>query len=409
MTKKTWVAATLAIGLAASLAGCSAGNGGDSAGGQKLTVMIGSSGDAETAAVEAATAAWAADNDATVEVVVASDLNQQLSQGFAGDAAPDLFYMGWDQFQTYASNGYLDPYADKLERKDGFYPTLTDTFTYDGTFTCAPKDFSTLGLIVNTDLWAAAGLTEADVPTDWAGLEAVAKTLTTDTQVGLSFGLSYDRVGAFMNQAGGQLVSDDGTTVDAASAENIEGLEFIQKLHTDGVLKFPTELDAGWSGEALGAGKAAMVIEGPWIKGIAADFPDTNYAAYELPAGPGGQSTFSFTNCWGIPQNSDTADAATSLVEFLTSDQEQLDAAAAFGVIPSTESAAATYAETYPENASFVASADYAVSPVNFAGSASAITDFNSKLEGLIGGDPQAILESLQTSLQTTLDEAVGQ
>ncbi|MDJ0377471.1 extracellular solute-binding protein [Cryobacterium sp. PH31-L1] len=406
MMKKTWVAATLAIGLAASLAGCSAGNGGDSTGGQKLTVMIGSSGDAETAAVEAATAAWAADNDATVEVVVASDLNQQLSQGFAGDAAPDLFYMGWDQFQTYASNGYLDPYADNLPNKDGFYPTLTDTFSYDGTFTCAPKDFSTLGLIINTDSWAAAGLTDADVPTDWDSLETVAKTLTTDTQVGLSFGLEYARAGAFMNQAGGHLVSDDGTTVDADSAENIAGLEYIQKLHTDGVLKFPTELDAGWSGEALGAGKAAMVIEGPWIKGIAADFPDTNYAAYELPAGPGGQSTFSFTNCWGIPQNSDTADAATSLVEFLTSDDQQLKAAAAFGVIPSTESAAATYAETYPENASFVASADYAVSPVNFAGSASAMTDFNSKLEGLIGGDPKAILESLQTSLQATLDEA---
>ncbi|TFC24752.1 extracellular solute-binding protein [Cryobacterium sp. TMT1-3] len=147
----------------------------------------------------------------------------------------------------------------------------------------------------------------------------------------------------------------------------------------------------------------------PWIKGIAADFPDTNYAAYELPAGPGGQSTFSFINCWGIPQNSDTADAASSVVEFLTSDQAQLAAAAAFGVIPSTESAAATYAETFPENASFVASADYAVSPVNFAGSASAITDFNSKLEGFIGGVPKAILESLQTRLQATLDEANGQ
>ena len=405
--KRALAAAALALATTAALAGCTSG-GGDTAG-QTLTVMIGSSGEAETAAVESATAAWAAENDATVEVVVASDLNQQLSQGFAGDAAPDLFYMGWDQFQTYASNGYLAPYAADLANAGDFLPTLVDTFTYDDTFTCAPKDFSTLGLIVNTDLWAAAGLTEADVPTDWDGLAAVAKTLTTDTQVGLSFGLEYGRAGAFMNQAGGQLISDDGTTVDAASAENIAGLEFVQKLHTDGVLKFPTELDAGWSGEALGAGKAAMVIEGPWIKGIAADFPDTNYAAYELPAGPGGQSTFSFTNCWGIPQNSDTLDAATSLVEFLTSDQEQLDAAAAFGVIPSTESAAATYAETYPENGSFVKSADYAVSPVNFAGSASAITDFNSKLEGLIGGDPKAILESLQTSLQATLDEANGQ
>lgn len=411
MNKKAWGAAALVLGLVASLAGCSSGGsggagGGDAAAGSKLTVLIASSGAAETKSVETATAAWAADNNATVEVVVASDMNQQLSQGFAGDAAPDLFYMGWDQFQTYASNGYLDPYAANLANKDDYYSSLIDAFTYDDTFTCAPKDFSTLGLIVNTDSWAAAGLTDADVPTDWDSLEATARKLTTPTQVGLSFGLEYARAGAFMNQAGGELISSDGKTVTADTTENLAGLEYIQKLHTDGVLKFPSELDAGWSGEALGAGKAAMVIEGPWIKGIAADFPDTKYAAYELPAGPGGKSTFTFSNCWGIPQNSKTADAATSLVEFLTSDDEQMAAAAAFGVIPSTESAAALYADKYPENASFVASADYAVSPVNFAGSASVVSDFNSKLEGLIGGNAKDILAALQTSLQAALDEA---
>jgi multiple sugar transport system substrate-binding protein len=149
-----------------------------------------------------------------------------------------------------------------------------------------------------------------------------------------------------------------------------------------------------------------MVIEGPWIKGIKADFPDTKYAAYELPAGPGGKSTFTFTNCWGIPQNSDTADAAASLVEFLTSDKQQMAFADAFGVIPSTESAAATYADSYPENASFVAGADYAVSPVNFDGAATVFGDFNAQLESLIGGDAKSMLASLQTNLQAALDAA---
>ncbi|MCY7302214.1 MAG: extracellular solute-binding protein [Thermoleophilia bacterium] len=409
MTKKAWGAAALAIGLTATLGGCAAGSdggGGEGAAGQELSILIGSSGDAETQAVTEAADAWAAENDATVEVIVANDLNQQLSQGFAGDSAPDLFYMGWDQFATYASNGYLQPYAADLANSGDFYSGLVDTFTYDDTFTCAPKDFSTLGLIVNTDAWAAAGLTEADIPTDWDSLEAVATTLTTDTQVGLSFGLEYARAGTFMNQAGGQLVSDDGKTVEADSAENLAGLEYIQKLHDAGVYKTPSEIDSGWSGEALGKGAAAMVIEGPWIKGIKNDFPDTKYAAYELPAGPEGQSTYTFSNCWGIPQGSDTAEAATSLVEFLTSDEQQMAAADAFGVLPSTETAAALYAESYPENASFIASAEYAVSPVNFAGSTSAIADFNSQLETLIGGDAQGILESFQTSLQAALDEA---
>ncbi|HWR84950.1 MAG TPA: extracellular solute-binding protein [Rhodoglobus sp.] len=408
MRSKTWGSAAVAIGAVALLAGCAGGGGDASGGGNELTILIGSSGDAETQAVQAAADAWAEENDASVEVVAASDLTQQLSQGFAGGDAPDLFYMSWDQFANYAQNGYLDAYAEELPNAGDFYGNLVDTFTYDGTFTCAPKDFSTLGLIINTDLWAAAGLTDADIPTDWASLEAAATRLTTGDTVGLSFGLEYARLGVFMNQAGGQLV--DGDTVTADSPENLEGLQYVQRLHDAGVLKWPTEIDAGWGGEALGAGKAAMVIEGPWIKGIEGDFPDTNYQAYELPAGPGGQSTFTFTNCWGIPADGgDTRDLAVSLVEYLTGDEQQLEFADAFGVIPSTEAAAATYAENYPENASFVAGADYAVSPVNFAGSASVITDFNSQLSGLVGGDAQGILSSLQEDLQAALDEANGE
>lgn len=411
MSRKTWGGAlALAAASAVVLAGCSGDGGTGGSGSDELTILIGSSGPAETEAVQAAADAWAADNDSTVKVIAADDLNQQLSQGFAGDDAPDLFYMGWDQFANYASNGYLDNYAGGLSNADAFYPSLVDVFTFDGDFMCAPKDFSTLGLIVNTDLWAAAGLTDADIPTDWDSLEAVATTLTTGDAVGLSFGLEYARLGVFMNQAGGTIVNGDATEATADSAENLAGLEYVQKLHDAGVLKFPSEIDAGWGGEALGAGKAAMVIEGPWIKGIAADYPDTKWAAFELPAGPDGPSTFTFTNCWGVPANSDTRDAAVSLVEFLTSDEQQMAFADAFGVIPSTESAAADYAEKYPDFASFVAGNDYAVSPVNFAGSASVVGDFNSQLEGMASGgvDLKAALAMFQTQLQAALDEANG-
>ena len=70
-------------------------------------------------------------------------------------------------------------YGDQLDMKSDFYDGLVKTFTYDDKFYCAPKDFSTLALIVNTDLWTKAGLTDADVPKTWADLETVAKKLTT--------------------------------------------------------------------------------------------------------------------------------------------------------------------------------------------------------------------------------------
>jgi multiple sugar transport system substrate-binding protein len=401
-----FIAAGAVVGL---LAACSGGGSGDGGGdsGQELTILFGSSGDAETQALTDAAQAWADESGNTVEVVAASDLNQQLGQGFSGNNPPDLFYMGWDQFQTYAGNGYLEPYAEDMPNADEFYQSLIDTYTFEDTFYCEPKDFSTLGLVINTDLWAAAGLTDADIPTDWDGLTAAATKLTANGVTGLSFGQEYARIGVFMNQAGGQLV--DGDTVTADSPENAEGLAYVQSLLAAGALKFPAELDAGWGGEAFGLGKAAMVIEGPWINGaLANDFPDVNYQVVELPAGPGGQSTYTFSNCWGVPAGSDTLDAAKDLIAFLTSDEQQLKFSEAFGVIPSTESAAAVYAEQYPENAAFVAGNDYAVSPVSFAGAAEAIADFNASLSGIATADPSALLATFQENLQAALDEANG-
>jgi multiple sugar transport system substrate-binding protein len=406
MNKRGWLAIATAAAVIGGLGACASDSGTDTSTFKPLTVLIGSSGDAETKAVQDAADSWAKANKTKVTVTAASDLTQQLGQGFSGGNPPDLFYMSWDQFQTYASKKYLEPYAGSQSNKDAFYPTLQDAFSYDGKFYCEPKDFSTLGLIINADKWAAAGLTDADIPKDWAGLESAAKKLTTGDTVGLSFGAEYARMGVFMNQAGGSLLNKDGTKVTADSAANVAGLEEIKKLATDGVLKFPSALDSGWAGEALGKGKAAMVIEGPWISGLKGDYPDLNYKTVELPAGPGGKSTFTFSNCWGIPAQSDTATETQSLVKSLTADAQQLKFSAAFGVIPSTESAAKTYATTYPDNAAFVAGNEYAVSPVAFAGAATVITDFNSQLEGIATGDPKAILATLQKNLQAALDDA---
>lgn len=405
MRSRMWSVAALAAGAALALAGCAGGGGGDSTP-DSLRVLIGSSGDAETNAIQAAADAWSAESGVDVEVVAAANLTEELATGFAGDDPPDLFYMSWDQFQTYAANGYLEPYADDLANAGDFYPALRDAYTYDGEFVCAPKDFSTLGLQINTALWEAAGLTDADIPTDWEGLTAVATALTTDGVVGLSMGQEYARVGVFMEQAGGGVV--DGDEVTADDPANLEALDYLTSLYDAGALRFPAELGAGWGGEALGAGKAAMVIEGPWIKGIAGDFPDTAYRTVELPAGPGGPGTFTFSTCWGIPEGSPTADVAADFVAFLTSDEQQLAFSDAFGVIPSTESAAAVYAERYPENAAFVAGADYAVTPASFDGAAAVLSEFNSRISDFGGADFSAVLADFQAQLQAALDEANG-
>src|SRR6478609_3034478 len=117
--------ATLAGG---QYAGATSGSGG-SGGGQTISVLIASSGPAETAAVQAAADAWAQATGNTAQVTAAENMNQQLGQALAGGDPPDVFYVNSDKFQEYASGGSLAAVGDQLDNPDDFYPALAQTFT----------------------------------------------------------------------------------------------------------------------------------------------------------------------------------------------------------------------------------------------------------------------------------------
>ncbi|MGG7509165.1 sugar ABC transporter substrate-binding protein [Plantibacter sp. YIM 135249] len=369
-----------------------------------LTVLIGSSGDAETKAVTDAVADWSKESGTDAKVNAASNLPQQLSQGFSAKKPADVFYLSTDYLAGYAANGSLLAYGDKLSNKDDFYPSLVKSFTYDGQFYCAPKDFSTLQLVINTDIWSQAGLTDADIPKTWDQLETVAKTLTNDQHVGLGIGGEYARVGAFMTQAGGNLMNDDSTKATANSDANVQALDEVKKLLNEGTLKYAKDLGAGWGGEAFGKGLAAMTIEGNWITGgLQADYPNVKYTVAELPAGPAGKGTLQFTNCWGIAADSPNQAAALKLVEKLTSADDQLAFSKAFGPMPSIKSAADAWKTANPQLVAFLAGADYAKGVPTAKGAADVVGDFNSKLETLATGDPKTILDGVQKNLEALL------
>lgn len=373
-----------------------------SSGPVSLQILMASSGDAETAVVKEAAATWAKSSGNTATVTPAQDIHQQLGQAFAGSSPPDVFYVDASRFADYASVGALEPYADKISNPDDFYPSLRTTFTYNGTFYCAPKDFSTLALIVNDDLWKKAGLTDADVPTTWEQLTAAAKRIKGVTP--LAIGDTRDRLGAFMVQAGGWITSQDGKQATGDTPENLKALEYVQTLLKDKLVQYPKQLDAGWGGEAFGKGKAAMTIEGNWIKGaMKADYPNVKFTAHELPAGPKGKGTLSFTNCWGIAAKSKNKAAAISFVEAMTKADQQMTFAKAFGVMPSRQSAKDAYVKEFPEDTAFVNGADYAQGPVNAAKMDSVLSDFDTGLQQLTSQDPKAILARLQKNTQSAL------
>jgi len=373
-------------------------SGGGATTGVKLTMLIGSSGDAETKAVDDATAAWAKKGGNTVTVTPAKDLTQELTQALAGGTPPDLFYVDASKFAGLVKANALAAYGDQMPNKDDFYPNLLQSFTSDGKVYCVPKDFSTLALEINTDMWKKAGLTEADYPQTWDQLDAVAKKLTTGGVTGLVFNDTLDRVDAFMRQAGGSLLNADGTAFTADSPQNLTGLQFVQKMAREGTLKFPKQVDTGWGGEAMGKNKAAMAIEGNWfVGGVKNDYPNLHYTVVPLPKGSQ-QATLSFTNCWGIAAKTKNRAAAIDLVKYLTSTDQQIQFAKAFGVMPSVKSASTQFSQQFPDQKAFVDGAAYATGPTSLPGFDQVQKDFDAKILGLSNGstDPKAMLAALQ-------------
>ncbi|MEH0827118.1 MULTISPECIES: sugar ABC transporter substrate-binding protein [unclassified Micromonospora] len=375
-----------------------------SSGPANLQILIGSSGDAETKAVQDAAAKWASSSGNQATVTPAQDLTQQLGQALAGGTPPDVFYVDAARFADYASVGALEPYGDKISNKDDFYESLRTTFTYDGKLYCAPKDFSTLALQINTDLWTKAGLTDADVPTNWDQLTATARKIKAKGQVPLALGDTRDRIGAFLVQNGGWLLSEDGKQPTADTAENLAALTYVKSLITEGLARYPKQLDAGWSGEAFGKGKAVMTIEGNWIKGaLQNDFPNVKYKVVELPAGPKGKGTLSFTQCWGIAAKSKYKEQAVKFVEAMTAGEQQITFAKAFGVMPSRQSVREQYTAAFPADKPFIDGAEYAQGPVNAPKMDSVVGDLDTGLQGLANGDPKTILGNFDKNAKTAL------
>jgi multiple sugar transport system substrate-binding protein len=368
-----------------------------------ITALIGSSGPAETFAVNNAAKAFTKKTGIPVNVVVASDLGQQLAQGFASGNPPDIFYLGNDQVATYAKAGDLAS-LDNLKNVKSFYPTLRAAYTYKGHLYAAPKDFSTLALVLNTASWKQAGLTSKDYPKTWNQLASVAKKLTRSGQVGLCTGPEFHRLGVFMLQAGGWLVSKDGKTATVNSKANVIAFNFVKSMITAGSFKLTNQIGAGWGGEGFGKQECAMTIEGNWIAGaMTHDYPTVSYKAVELPAGPAGKGTLQYDGGWGLAAASKNKADAMALISYLTATKVEMGNAKAFGVMPSVKADAKEWKKLYPQFAAFLAGAEYSKSIPTVPDIATVLGDFNQQLQGLPQTDPKSILNRVNGELQSIL------
>ncbi len=353
--------------------------------GASLQMYAFSSSPAEDAALNAAIAAYNKLGRNTVKLNILPEYDTALQTALAGGEPPDVFYVNDNKLPDLARAGALEPIGDKVDNPDDFYDSLKQSFTYQDVYYCPPKDFSTLQLVYNVDELAAAGV---QPPKTWEELTTAAQKLTKPGRPGLAVNPEFYRWGVFFAQAGGWPTNDDVTKMTMDTPQVRQALQYVTDLHKGGSAATAAAVGAGWGGEALGKGKAAMTIEGNWIVGaMKTDFPTVKYAVAELPAGPGGKATMAFSVCYGVAKASKNKAAAIDFVKFLTSPEQQLAFTKDFPVMPSRKSLSEQWLASKPELRAFVNGAAYAKKAVFVPGFAPVVDSLNDGIQGLAAGD----------------------
>jgi len=188
----------------------------------------------------------------------------KLQTSASSGQAPDVFWMNGPNFQLYAANQQLAPLTSVDTAP---YPkALVDLYTYKGSLYGVPKDLDTVGLWYNKKLFDAADLGYPDDTWTWDTFKAAAKKLTNGKgQYGVAAQLTgqegyYDTI----FQAGGTVLSPDGTKSAYDTPQAIEGLQFWRDLIASGVSPNLKQMTDTAPYQMFEAGKVAMYWGGSW-------------------------------------------------------------------------------------------------------------------------------------------------
>jgi len=227
-----------------------------------------------------------------ITVIPSKDYWTKIQTQVSAGTGPDVFWINGPNFQLYASNGQLAPLDDAVGKAKGDYPkALVDLYTYKGKLYGAPKDFDTIGVYYNKDLFDAAGLPYPKAGWTWADFQNDAKKLT-DSAKGIwgTAAAPYGQM-TFYNtifQAGGHVISANGKSSGYDSPEALKGVEFWSDLIKDGSSPSLQQITDTWPGDTFSSGKMGMFWDGSWAASTyaKADGLKGHVGVAPLPAGP---------------------------------------------------------------------------------------------------------------------------
>ncbi len=315
---------------------------------------------------EVATAFEAANPDIkiNIQVVPWDTLLQRLTTDVAGGTAPDISIIGTRWLLDFASQGVAEPIDAYLtpEFKDTFIDTFMSPGIIDGKIMGLPVAASARAMMVNMDLYAAAGVAP---PTTWDELYEASKKIAAlpDT---FAFGLQGKEIetDAYFYYAlwthGGDILNADGTSgLDSPAA--IAAATLYKKMIDEGLTQpSPTNYNREDVFNLFKQGKLGTIFTFPMlIPQIKEEAPNLQYKILPLPEAAA-KATYGVTDTMMMFADSDAKEAAWKFIEFAYGDAYRETFDIGEGFLPVTKNVAALPHFAGPDVAGFAAGLPYA-------------------------------------------------
>jgi multiple sugar transport system substrate-binding protein len=241
---------------------------------------------------------------------ITGDYQAQELAKFAARKPPDVLYVDVADTVDWTKQGVLQP-LDSYIRKSHFstkpfIKNLLNAFKYKGHQYGLPKDWSSLGMEVNTKL-----LGNNPVPKTWTQLRNVASRINVPGGKPICLSADWARLMAFVYQAGGS-----GQWKDANTAPFRAAVNFYVGLLKSGLAALPSDLGSSWCGEAFGKQKVAFAFEGNWMFPTMASFPGVQFTTAPMPMGKQ-HGNLAFTVSYAMAKDSKNKPAAWELLKYL--------------------------------------------------------------------------------------------
>jgi len=277
--RKITTLAPLALAAALALTSCSAPAASDEALTEESTASISYAiwDENQVPALEANIAGF---NETYPGIEVKIDLTPwaqywtKLQTQASGDTLPDVFWMNGPNFQLYAANDQLEPMTNLIDDGEidpaNYVDVLNDLYSFDNVQYGMPKDFDTVALWYNKAILAEAGV---DIPDDtwtWEDFGTAAKTVSDNLAdqgiYGVATGLTGGQEGYYNTilQAGGHVLSEDGTQSGYDDPKTIRGLQFWADLIADGSSPSLQQLSDTPHNAWFTSSKTAFFWSGTW-------------------------------------------------------------------------------------------------------------------------------------------------